>query len=77
MPTKHCPQCGDALDFAGAHTTPVVHHPMAAWVWVHYDPEDCTCDDRSWYGPYHDSACPLAGWPREEEEVNATTTDGK
>lgn len=28
------------------------------------DPEDCTCADRSWYGPEHDTACPLEG-PRE------------
>ena len=26
--------------------------------------DDCTCDERSWYGPYHDSACPLAGKKR-------------
>jgi len=23
--------------------------------------DDCTCDERSWHGPEHDSACPLAG----------------
>ncbi len=23
--------------------------------------DDCTCDDRSWYGPEHDSTCPLEG----------------
>jgi hypothetical protein len=28
------------------------------------DEDDCTCADRSWYGPEHDSACPLAGRPR-------------
>jgi hypothetical protein len=25
------------------------------------DPDDCTCDDRSWHGEEHDSACPLEG----------------
>jgi hypothetical protein len=28
--------------------------------------EDCTCAERSWYGPEHDSACAFAGQPREE-----------
>lgn len=28
------------------------------------DPDDCTCADRSWYGPEHDSACPHAGESR-------------
>lgn len=23
---------------------------------------DCDCDDRSWYGDEHDSACPVTGW---------------
>lgn len=32
------------------------------------DENDCDCSDRSWYGAYHDSECPLAGrtraaWP--------------
>lgn len=26
--------------------------------------EDCDCNDRSWYGENHDSACPLAGQAR-------------
>lgn len=29
------------------------------------NPDDCDCDDRSWHGPQHDSACPLAGLDRE------------
>lgn len=28
--------------------------------------EDCDCEERSWFGAEHDSACPLAGLPREE-----------
>lgn len=31
------------------------------------DPNDCDCDDRSWHGDVHDSACPLAGLNRETE----------
>ena len=27
------------------------------------DPELCTCSERSWYGPYHYTVCPLAGQP--------------
>lgn len=30
-------------------------------------PDDCDCDDRSWHGDVHDSACPLAGLNRETE----------
>lgn len=30
------------------------------------DDTDCTCADRSWYGPRHDSACALTG--RREKE---------
>lgn len=26
--------------------------------------DDCDCDDRSWHGDQHDSACPLAGQDR-------------
>ena len=26
--------------------------------------DQCDCNDRSWYGDWHDSACPLAGKPR-------------
>jgi len=26
--------------------------------------DDCDCHERSWYGPVHDTACPLAGRPR-------------
>lgn len=29
--------------------------------------DDCDCNERSWYGDWHDSACPLAGKPRKEE----------
>ena len=29
------------------------------------EPEECDCADRSWYGEHHDSACPLAGTPRD------------
>lgn len=29
--------------------------------------EECTCAERSWYGPEHDSACPFAGQPRESD----------
>jgi hypothetical protein len=31
------------------------------------NPDDCDCDDRSWHGDVHDSACPLAGLNREVE----------
>jgi hypothetical protein len=27
--------------------------------------KECTCDDRSWYGDQHDSACDFAGEDRE------------
>ena len=27
--------------------------------------EECDCLDRSWYGPKHDTACPLAERPRK------------
>jgi len=23
---------------------------------------ECTCDDRSWHGEHHDSACPASAW---------------
>ena len=29
------------------------------------DDRECTCDDRSWHGPEHDSACDFAGEERE------------
>jgi len=32
--------------------------------WHEIDEEDCTCLDRSWYGPEHDSACSAKG-PRK------------
>lgn len=31
------------------------------------DIDSCDCDDRSWYGEEHDSACPLAGLARIEQ----------
>ena len=33
------------------------------WEDVAEPTEDCTCQERSWYGSVHDSACPLAGKP--------------
>ena len=32
------------------------------------EPEDkeCDCESRSWYGDWHDSACPFAGQYRED-----------
>lgn len=29
--------------------------------------KECTCGDRSWYGPEHDSACDFAGMVRDAE----------
>lgn len=41
------------------------------------DPDDCNCDDRSWHGEEHDSACPLAGlpmdWNAEDVELKPRT----
>jgi len=30
--------------------------------------KECTCDDRSWYGDQHDSACDFAGEDRYDPE---------
>ncbi len=36
---------------------------LGYWEWVEHqragDFEDCDCANRSWYGPNHDSACPV------------------
>lgn len=44
--------------------------PESDWI----DEEDCDCADRSWYGPQHDSACPLAG--RDRRKVPITHHSG-
>lgn len=45
--------------------------PESDWI----DEEDCDCADRSWYGPQHDSACPLAGRDRAVATVNLSADD--
>lgn len=43
------------------------HTPNEPKTFAGADPieEDCDCADRSWYGTFHDSACPLAGKVRK------------
>lgn len=66
---ERCDECGEELDEEEAIVHVCAHvdtqGDAAIDAEIAADEAECDCSERSWYGPEHDSACPLAGQKRE------------